>query len=148
MAEKVVSVFSPELGDAVELGEDIELTEVAVERGSRLDGVTIRNAGIREETAVSARMVARELRGEDVLEPASQIRVIQVPATPFAGQTIVSTRISERTSCRIVAIEDDSGLTTQIEPERELDADDRLTLVGADDSVQKFLKQYDLSPTE
>jgi hypothetical protein len=45
-------------------------------------------------------MVARELRGEEVLDPVNQIRVIRVPATPFAGQTIANTRISERTGCR------------------------------------------------
>ncbi len=312
LAEKVVSSFSAELGDAVELGEDIELTEVTVERGSPLDGGTVRNFGIREETGanivgawidgelqlpldpdtvirensvlvvagehealeefsefsrsvgpyeqpdrvilsgygevgqaaenvlndagidtvvidpdettdpdivgdagqrsvledadisnagailvcvpddsqglltavqaqalnpeievlfranematvtkafragcdyvlavpqVSARMVARELRGEDVLEPASQIRVIRVPATPFAGQTVASAQISEQTGCRVVAIEDDSGLTTEIDPYRELEADDQLTLVGTDDSVQEFLKRHDTSPT-
>ncbi|QSG11273.1 K+ transport system, NAD-binding component fusedto Ion channel [Halapricum desulfuricans] len=312
LAEKIVASFRTELGDAVELGEDIELTEVSIERGSALDGVTIRNSGIREETGanvvgawidgelelppdpdavirensvllvagehealeelgeftrsaspferpdrvvlagsgevgtaakrvlddagietvtidsdeatepdvvgdageravlknagvsdagailvcvpddsqnllaavqaqainpdievlfranematvskafragadyvlavpqVSARMVARELRGEDVLAPASQIRVIRVPARPFAGDTIESAEIPERTGCRVVAIEDDSGMTTQIDPGRELDADDRLTLVGTDDAVQEFLKQFDVSPT-
>ena len=39
-------------------------------------------------------------------------------------------------------------MTTQIDPGRELDADDRLTLVGTDDAVQEFLKQFDVSPTE
>jgi len=313
LAEKIVSTFRTDLGDAVELGEDIELTEVSIERGSALDGVTIRNSSIREETGanvvgawidgelelppdpdavirentvllvagehealeelsefsrsvtpfkrpdrvvlagsgevggaaeqvledagietitvdhdeatepdvvgdvgdravleeagisdagamiacipddsqnllaavqaqainpdievlfranematvtkafragadyvlavpqVSARMVARELRGEDVLAPASQIRVIRVPARPFAGETTESAEIPERTGCRVVAIEDDSGMTTQIDPGRELDADDRLTLVGTDDAVQQFLKQFDVSPTE
>ncbi|MEF8974737.1 MAG: NAD-binding protein [Halapricum sp.] len=312
LAEKIVSSFRTELGDAVELGEDIELTEVSVERGSALDGVTIRNSGIREETGanvvgawidgelelppdpdvvirensvllvagehealeelseftrsatpferpdrvvlagrgevgtaaervlhdagietvtidydeatepdivgdageravledagvsnagavlacvpddsqnlltavqaqainpdievlfranematvskafragadyvlaipqVSARMVARELRGEDVLEPASQVRVIRVPAAPFAGETVESAEIPEQTGCRVVAIEDESGLTTQIDPGREFDADDRLTLVGTDDAVQEFLKRFDVSPT-
>ena len=313
LAEKIVSTFRTDLGDAVELGEDIELTEVSIERGSALDGVTIRNSSIREETGanvvgawidgelelppdpdavirentvllvagehealeelsefsrsvtpfkrpdrvvlagsgevggaaeqvledagietitvdhdeatepdvvgdvgdravleeagisdagamiacipddsqnllaavqaqainpdievlfranematvtkafragadyvlavpqVSARMVARELRGEDVLAPASQIRVIRVPARPFAGETTESAEIPERTGCRVVAIEDDSGMTTQIDPGRQLDADDRLTLVGTDDAVQQFLKQFDVSPTE
>lgn len=312
LAEKVVSSFSAELGDAVELGEDIELTEVTVGRGSQLDGVALRNTNIREKTGanivgawidgelqlppdpdavirensvlvvagehgaleeiseftrsvspferpdrvivtgygevgqaaetvlndagietviidpdeaiepdivgdaskrsvledadisntgailvcvpddsqglltavqaqalnpeiealfranematvskafragcdyvlavphVSARMVARELRGEEVLEPTSQIRVIRVPATPFAGQTLANADITEQTGCRVVAIEDDSGLTTQIDPYRELDVNDRLTLVGTDDAVQEFLKQYNISPT-
>ncbi|MFW6018374.1 MAG: potassium channel family protein [Halapricum sp.] len=311
LAEKVVASFGTELGDAVELGEDLEMTEVSVERGSSLDGVTIRDSGIRERTGanvvgawidgelqlppdpdatirensvlivagkhtaleelseftrsatferpdrvvlagrgevgsaaedvlreagietvsidydaatepdivgdtgqrsvlreagiedsgailvcvpddsqglltavqaqainpdvevlvranematvskafragadyvlavpqVSARMVARELRGEDVLEPASQIRAIRVPATPFEGETIESAGIPERTGCRVVAIADESGLTTQIDPQRELHADDRLTLVGSDEAVQEFLKRFDVSPT-
>jgi len=312
LAEKVVASFSDELGDAVALGEDIELTEIAVERGSSLDGVTIRKSGIREEAGVnvigawidgelqlppdpdatirensvllvagehgalealsgftrsatpferpdrvvlagrgevgdaaegvleeagietvsidrdasedpdivgdtgdravlreadisnagailvcvpddsqglltavqaqainpdievlfranematvakafragadyvlavpqiSARMVARELRGEDVLQPASQIRAIRVPAAPFAGETIASAGIAERTGCRVIAIEDESGLTTRIDPDRKLDAGERLTLVGTDDAVQEFLKRFDVSPT-
>lgn len=96
---------------------------------------------------VSARMVARELRGEDVLDPASQIRVTRVPATPFVGETLADTRIAEQTGCRVVAIEDESGLMTQLDPSREFGADERLTLVGTDDAVQTFLKQYDISPT-
>jgi len=94
---------------------------------------------------VSARMVARELRGENVLDPASQIRVVRVPATPFAGETIASAEIPERTGCRVIAIENESGLTTRIDPQRELDADDQLTLVGTDDAVQEFLRQSDVS---
>ena len=94
---------------------------------------------------VSARMVARELRGENVLDPASQIRVVRVPATPFAGETIASAEIPERTGCRVIAIENESGLTTRIDPQRELDADDQLTLVGTDDAVQEFPRQSDVS---
>jgi Trk K+ transport system NAD-binding subunit len=94
---------------------------------------------------VSARMVARELRGENVLDPASQIRVVRVPATPFAGETIASAEIPERTGCRVIAIENESGLTTRIDPQRELDADDQLTLVGTDDAVQEFLRQSGVS---
>jgi len=97
---------------------------------------------------VSARMVARELRGEDILDPASQIRAVRVPATPFASETITSAGIPERTGCRVIAIEDDSGLTTQIDPHRELDVDDQLTLVGTDDAVQEFLRQSDISSIE
>ena len=94
---------------------------------------------------VSARMVARELRGENVLDSASQIRVVRVPATPFAGETIASAEITERTGCRVIATENESGLTTRIDPHRELDADDQLTLVGTDDAVQKFLRQSGVS---
>ena len=96
---------------------------------------------------VSARMLAKELRGEDVLAPASQIRFVRVPAGSFAGQSLVESSIYEKTGCRVIAIEDESGLTDRIDPTRELSGDEQLTVVGTDESIQRFLKQFDVSPT-
>ncbi|PSQ61244.1 MAG: potassium transporter TrkA [Halobacteriales archaeon SW_8_66_22] len=96
---------------------------------------------------VSARMLAKELRGEDVLAPASQIRFVRVPAGSFAGQSLVGSSIYEKTGCRVIAIEDESGLTDRIDPTRELSGDEQLTVVGTDESIQRFLKQFDVSPT-
>ncbi|MEF8979786.1 MAG: NAD-binding protein [Haloarculaceae archaeon] len=97
---------------------------------------------------VSARMVAKEILGEDVLAPASQIRLIRVPATPFAGSTLADSGIYEKTGCRVIAVEDESGTTTTFDPHREFTGDERLTIVGTDESVQRFLKRFDVSPTE
>jgi Trk K+ transport system NAD-binding subunit len=96
---------------------------------------------------VSARMMAMELRGEDVLAPASQIRLVRVPATPFAGSTLAESGIYEQTGCRVVAVEDEDGLTSTIDPQREFTGEERLAIVGTDDAVQQFLKRYDVSPT-
>jgi voltage-gated potassium channel len=95
---------------------------------------------------VSARMVARELRGEDVLAPASQIRLVRVPATPFAGSTLAESGIYEHTGCRVVAVEDESGLSTAVDPQRTFTGDERVVIVGSDEAVQRFLKRYDVSP--
>ncbi|MFW5938695.1 MAG: potassium channel family protein, partial [Halanaeroarchaeum sp.] len=100
---------------------------------------------------VSARMVAMELRGEEVLEPASQIRLVQVAAEPFAGKTLADSGIYEETGCRVVAIEDEEGVSSVVDPERVLDPDDRLTIVGSDDAMHEFFKRFDVSrlePTE
>ncbi|UWG48095.1 K+ transport system, NAD-binding component fusedto Ion channel [Halanaeroarchaeum sp. HSR-CO] len=97
---------------------------------------------------VSARMVARELRGEEVLEPASQIRLVQVSAEPFAGKTLAQSRIYETTGCRVVAIEDDDGITSTLDPERVLAARDRLTIVGTDDAMHEFFKRFDVTRPE
>ncbi|WP_049981716.1 potassium channel family protein [Halolamina rubra] len=96
---------------------------------------------------VSARMVAQALRGEEVLEPGGQIRLIRVPATPFAGSTIADSGIAD-TGCRVVAVENEAGETTVVDPERELSGTEELTLVGTDESVQQFLKRYDVTPAE
>jgi voltage-gated potassium channel len=95
---------------------------------------------------VSARMIAKELRGEDVLAPASQIRLIRVTADPFAGSTLADSEIYERTGCRVIAVEDDDGLSIELDPTAEFDGDERLTLVGSDESVQEFLSTFDVSP--
>ncbi len=95
---------------------------------------------------VSARMVARELRGEDVLTPASQIRLLRVPATPLAGSTLAESGIYEKTGCRVIAVEDDSGLTSSVDPQRRFTGDERIVLVGSDESIQRFEKQFEVSP--
>lgn len=97
---------------------------------------------------VSARMVARELRGEDVLAPASQIRLVRVPANPFAGSTLAESGIYEQTGCRVIAIEDESGLSGIVDPQRRLSGDERLVLVGSDTAVRAFLGRFDTSPTD
>ncbi|MFW6003472.1 MAG: potassium channel family protein [Halanaeroarchaeum sp.] len=97
---------------------------------------------------VSARMVAMELRGEEVLEPASQIRLVQVSAEPFAGMTLIDSGIYERTGCRVVAIEDDEGITSVVDPDRVIESGDHLTIVGADDAMHEFFKRYDVTKAE
>ena len=95
---------------------------------------------------VSARMVARELRGEDVLAPASQIRFIRVPARPFAGSTLATSGIYEQTGCRVVSVENETGVSGTVDPEYQFAGDERITLVGSDEAVQAFLKRFDVSP--
>ncbi|KAA9400998.1 TrkA family potassium uptake protein [Haloarcula sp. CBA1131] len=95
---------------------------------------------------VSARMVARELRGEDVLAPASQIRLLRVPATPLVGSTLAKSGIYEKTGCRVIAIEDESGFTSAVDPQRKFTGTEHIVLVGSDESVQQFRKQFDVSP--
>ncbi len=97
---------------------------------------------------VSARMVARELRGEDVLAPASQVRVVRVPARPFAGSTLAASGIYERTGCRVIAIEDDDGRTSAVDPQWRFNGDERITIVGSDGAVQEYLKRFDVTPAD
>ena len=93
---------------------------------------------------VSARMVAGELRGEDVLAPASQIRLLRVPATPLAGSTLAASGIYEQTGCRVIAVEDESGFTGTVDPGRRFTGDERIVLVGSDEAIQRFRKRYDV----
>jgi voltage-gated potassium channel len=91
---------------------------------------------------VSARMVATELRGEAVLEPASQVRFIRVSAGPLAGSTLAASDIYDETGCRVIAVEDDDTVSTAVDPHREFTGDEHLTLVGSDEAVQQFLQEW------
>ena len=95
---------------------------------------------------VSARLVATELRGEDVVAPASQVRVIRVSAAPFAGTSLADSGIYEETGCRVIAVERDGALSTTFDPARPFDGDEKLTVVGSDEAIQQFEKQFDVSP--
>ncbi|PSP32991.1 metal transporter [Halobacteriales archaeon QH_10_67_22] len=53
LAAKVTAGVSTDLGDAVEVGEDFEIAEFPVHRGSDLVGRTIADSGIREETGAN-----------------------------------------------------------------------------------------------
>jgi Trk K+ transport system NAD-binding subunit len=96
---------------------------------------------------VSARMVAKELRGEDVLAPASQIRFVRASAAPFAGRTLAESEIYETTGCRVIAIIEDDEIPSTIDPQRTFTGDERLVLVGSDDAVRAFEKQFDVAST-
>jgi Trk K+ transport system NAD-binding subunit len=93
-------------------------------------------------------MIAQELRDEDILKPASQIRFVRVSASPFAGSTLAESGIYEQTGCRVIAIEDKSGPSDIPDPQHEFTGDEQVTVVGSDQSVQTFLKQFDLPRTE
>jgi len=208
LAEKAASSVRTELTDTVELGSDIEVTEIPIHQDSRLTGTSIRNSRIREQTGaniiglwidgelqlppdpdtvihpntccsclantrhwrrsvrsiltrvsdadttrkalsadadyvlsvprVSARMVATELRGEDVLQPASQIRFIRVSADPLAGTTLADSEVYEDTGCRVIAIEDDDGLSATVDPNREFTGDEQLTLLAPTRQPERF----------
>ncbi|SEM06636.1 NAD-binding protein [Haloferax larsenii] len=130
--------LSPEIEILVRVG-DAETTQKAFTAGADY---------VLSVPRVSARMVAKELRGEDILAPASQIRLVRVPAAEFAGKTLANSRIYEQTGCRVIAIQDGDGRTVDIDPQRRFTGDERLTIVGGDEAVQKFLKRFDVSPTD
>jgi len=62
LASKVTGAVTAELNDAVEIGDDFEMAELAVRRGSRLAGATLADSGIRERTG--ANVVGAWFNGE------------------------------------------------------------------------------------
>jgi Trk K+ transport system NAD-binding subunit len=130
------------------LNGDIEILARVSDTGATRKALSAGADYVLSVPRVSARMVARELRDEDVLAPASQIRLLRAPATPISGSTLAESGIYEKTGCRVIAIEDESGLTTTVDPQREFKGTEHIVLVGSDEAIQQFRKQFDLSPIE
>lgn len=53
LASKVTTGVSTTLGDSIEIGQDFDIAELPVHRGSDLVGTTLADSGIREETGVN-----------------------------------------------------------------------------------------------
>ena len=79
LASKVTTGVSTTLGDAIEIGEDFDIAELPVHRGSGLVGTTLAESGIREETGVN--VIGAWLHGEFVSPPS--------PETELDGSTVL-----------------------------------------------------------
>ncbi|WP_251329969.1 potassium channel family protein [Haloplanus pelagicus] len=62
LASKVTTGISTELGEAIEVGEDFDVAELPIQRGSDLVGSTIAESGIRERAG--ANVIGAWFRGE------------------------------------------------------------------------------------
>jgi Trk K+ transport system NAD-binding subunit len=62
LASKVTTSVTADLGEAVEIGDDFEIAELPIHRGSRLVGTTLAESGIREHAGVN--VIGAWFRGE------------------------------------------------------------------------------------
>jgi Trk K+ transport system NAD-binding subunit len=67
LASKVTTGVSTTLGDSIEVGEDFDIAELPVHRGSELVGTTLADSGIRERAGVN--IIGAWFRGEFVSPP-------------------------------------------------------------------------------
>jgi Trk K+ transport system NAD-binding subunit len=73
LAKKVTAGVTPKLDDAVVIDEDFDVVELPVQAGSELEGVTVRQSGIRERTGTN--LIGAWFRGEFVSPPPPQERI-------------------------------------------------------------------------
>ncbi|MEZ3114597.1 TrkA family potassium uptake protein [Halobaculum sp. MBLA0147] len=73
LARKVTTGVSTDLGEAVELGEDFDIVELPVSRGSDLVGSTLAESGIRERTGVN--VIGAWFRGDFQSPPPPNARL-------------------------------------------------------------------------
>ena len=62
LANKVTTAVTTDVGDTVEVGEDFDIVELSIHRGSELVGSTLAESGLRERTGVN--VIGLWVRGE------------------------------------------------------------------------------------
>ena len=142
LASKVTTSVTADLGDAIEIGDDLEAAELPIQRGSRLVGTTLAESGIREQSGVN--VIGAWFRGEfetppspnatltdgtvllvtgreDQLEELKRLTLSEVRLfTP--GKTIVIGH--GEVGSRITAALDDAGLPYTVVDRTEMDGVD------------------------
>lgn len=73
LASKVTTGVTLDLGDAVELGEDFDIVELPISRGSELVGKTLKESGLRERAG--ANVVGAWFRGDFQTPPSPDARL-------------------------------------------------------------------------
>ncbi|NEU55684.1 TrkA family potassium uptake protein [Halorussus sp. MSC15.2] len=89
---------------------------------------------------VSARLLARELRGEDVLTPFEQLRIVRTDAAAFVGQTLGDVSTETEAGYVFVGVERDGTFVT--DASTEIATDDRLVVAGTDATIREFECRY------
>lgn len=84
LANKVTTSIEAGVGDAVEIGDHLEIVELPVQPGSDLSGRTIAESGIREQTGVN--VVGAWFRGEFVSPPSPEARIDDRTVLLVAGE--------------------------------------------------------------
>ncbi|WP_168216241.1 potassium channel family protein [Halorussus halobius] len=88
---------------------------------------------------VSARLLAREIRDEDVLTPAAQLRLVRVPADEFAGQRLRDVQPGPEAGYVFVGVQRADSVVT--DGTTEIEAADRLVVAGTDATVREFERE-------
>jgi len=88
---------------------------------------------------VSARLLAREIRGEDVLTPVEQLRLVRIDAGRFAGQTLGAAQPDAERGYVIVGVQRDGELLA--DAGTRIADGDSLVVAGTDVTIREFERE-------
>ncbi|WP_280585793.1 NAD-binding protein [Halorubrum sp. Boch-26] len=92
---------------------------------------------------VTGRMSASTvIEDRDVLSLNQQIEVVRRRVPRLAGRTIGRANVRQKTGCTVIAIERDDETVTEIGPGTRIGANDELVVVGTDEGIRSFERQF------
>jgi len=99
LARKLTTVVSAELGEVLELGEDFDIVELPVGRGSDLAGTTLAESGLRERTGVN--VIGTWIRGDFQSPPSPSARLDGSTVLLATGRREQLERLRTETSSQV-----------------------------------------------
>jgi voltage-gated potassium channel len=117
------------------LADDVEiLTRVTDERKTS-PAVRAGADYVLSVQGVCARLVAAEVHGERVMDPAGQIRLVRAEGAPFAGETAAAASDPEHGWTVVAVVRDGDVLTAQ---DTVIGDGDEVVVAGTDQSIRHF----------
>jgi Trk K+ transport system NAD-binding subunit len=95
LASKVTTSVTADLGGAVEIGDDFEIAELPIHRGSQLVGTTLAESGIREQAGVN--VIGAWFRGEFETPPSPEATLTNGTVLLVTGREDQLERLKELT---------------------------------------------------
>lgn len=95
LASKVTTSVTTDLGESTEIGDDFEIAELPIHRGSRLVGATLAESGIREQAGVN--VIGAWFRGEFETPPAPDATLTNGTVLLVTGREDQLERLKELT---------------------------------------------------
>lgn len=89
---------------------------------------------------VCARLVAAEVHDEQVMDPVSQIRIIQSTAEPFVDNVLEEIRYRPDRAWTVVGVLRDGSVHT--DERLTVEPDDSVFVAGSDDAIQEFEREF------
>ena len=107
---------------------------------------TLHRAGadmVMSYASMGASAIMNLLKSNEILTLAEGLDMFRAKVPrQLAGKTIAQSSIRELTGCSVVAIHAADGLHVVPDPERELEADADLVLIGSSESEERFLRRF------
>jgi len=83
------------------------------------------------------------LKRSDILMLAEGLNVFRMKTpTALAGKSLAETKLRQETGCSVIAVNADSRLQINPDPQRPLDANSEIILIGSFAAEQEFFKRY------
>ncbi|WP_123535871.1 potassium channel family protein [Halosimplex salinum] len=93
-------------------------------------------------SAVSGRMLASIVLGEDILSSGTQLKLVRTTVPGAVGDSLADADIRNRTGCTVVAAERNGRVVTNPGASFVIQSGDELVVAGTDENISRFQSEF------